>query len=74
MKLRLKRVNPLTLDPGEKVLMGAIQLTKGGSINTFPVKVYQVDEYGTEVPVEIDNDFDLEPEQSGNVRKVRPEV
>lgn len=64
MKLKLKRVNPFLLDPGEKVMMGAIQLTKGGKISQFPVKVYLVSEDGVEIPVEIENEFYMEPQQS----------
>jgi hypothetical protein len=67
VKLKFKRVNPLTLDPGEKVIMGAIQLTKGKTINMFPVKVYLVAEDGVEIQVEIENDFNMESEQSGDV-------
>lgn len=57
MKLKLKRVNPLTLDPGEKVLMGATHTGINNKIIQFPVKVYFVAEDGVEIPVEIENAF-----------------
>ncbi len=44
VELRLVRVNPLTLDPGALVLMGARQL-ENGTINQFPVHLeYKTDQ------------------------------
>lgn len=67
MKLKLKRVNPLTLDPGAKVMMGAVQLTAGSMINMFPVRVYLVAEDGVETELEIENDFNMEPQQPRDI-------
>lgn len=67
MKLKLKRLNPLLLDPGAKVLMGAMQLSSRGTISQFPVRLVMVSEDGVETPVEIENEFYVEPQQSGDV-------
>lgn len=40
MKLRLVRLNPMTLTPGSCVLMGARQL-QGTQISQFPVRLEQ---------------------------------
>lgn len=64
--IRLVRVNPLTLDPGALILMGARQL-EGGKINQFPCYLEYMrggDINWTRVKVEADF---MEPERGGDV-------
>lgn len=75
MKLRLVRLNPLTLAPGELILMGARQMD-GLKIVQFPVRLEYLadDAYNQDnwQPVEFINEF--QPDESDNAREVRPEV
>lgn len=80
MKLRLVRLNPLLLDPGALVLMGARQLDNG-VISQFPVRLEYwkplegapVDgEFGSWEPVEFENEF--QSNEDSDAREVRPEV
>lgn len=76
MKLRLVRLNPLTLDPGGFYLMGARNID-GLKINQFPVRLeYHPDDAYNEddwKPVEFVNEF-AQPNEDNNAREVRPEV
>lgn len=85
MKLRLVRLNPLTLDPGGFYLMGARNID-GLKINQFPVRLehwvgdlvststgmVEV-ESGSWQPVEFINEF-AQPDEDNNTREVRPEI
>lgn len=52
-KLKIVRLNPLTIDPGTKFLLAGIQL--GGNFNMIPVRL----EYDG-VAVDFINDFEVE--------------
>src|SRR5687768_8571393 len=82
MKLSLVRLNPLLLDPGSLVLMGARQL-EGGVISQFPVRLeYWLtqrangqdvpESEGSWEPVEFENEF--QSNEDNDAREVRPEV
>jgi hypothetical protein len=82
MKLRLVRLNPLLLSPGELTLMAARQMD-GLKIVQFPVRLEYWETQGEAgrmllpnecswQPVEFVNEFQLN--EDNDVREVRPEV
>lgn len=72
MKLRLVRLNPLTLDPGATFLMGARQMVDG-VFTQFPVRLEQLDPVSQSwEPVEFTNEF--QSNEDNDTREVRPEV
>lgn len=75
MKLRLVRLNPLTLSPGELVIMGARQMD-GLKIVQFPcrleVEVLNTVGEASWQPVEFTNEF--LSDENNDAREVRPEV
>lgn len=61
IKLRAVRLNPLTLDPGALVFMGArslsvAELEKGNRIMTFPLRLEVQVDHGPWEPVEFTNE------------------
>lgn len=80
MKLRLVRLNPLTLDPGQLTLMAARNID-GNRISQFPVRLEQwiptgyaaeANDPGSWQEVEFTNEF--QPNEDNDAREVRPEV
>lgn len=75
MKLRLVRLNPLTLDPGGFYLMAARNLD-GNRINQFParleVEVWEGEDWSWQ-PVEFVNEF-AQSDEDNDAREVRSEV